>query len=75
MASNPKLLELTHYDMDHGEEASFGPGTEVTLRDLFAAICAAGIEASGLTPSKTLAEMAYEDADALLAKREADDDN
>lgn len=49
-------------------------GTEITLRDVFAAFALAGICASSHTHTEadedTLAECAYLHADAMLARRE-----
>ena len=51
--------------------------THISLRDIFAAFCAAGMLAdsnvTGSTTPEELAGYAYGNADALLAQREADD--
>jgi hypothetical protein len=49
----------------------------ITLRDLFAAFCAAGVHANShdeiaTMTHKAVAEYCYRGADALLAQREAD---
>jgi hypothetical protein len=52
--------------------------SEISLRDLFAAFCAAGLRANidsgDESDSEGIAKRAFADADALLAQREATDD-
>ena len=58
---NPTLLDLQYY--------STCTGTEITLRDMFAAF-ALVVASEDCTPTTPLAARAYEIADAMLAERE-----
>lgn len=75
MASNPRLIDLQQFDFSGSRESKLYAGSEVTLRDLFAAFCAAGLNAN---PAKDydswdLVALALEQADSFLAQREPPD--
>lgn len=70
---NPMLFWMDQRVAEPGYQMLY---TEITLRDLFAAFCAAGLNAnSDFTEGtcKGAAEIAYRLADALLAARERED--
>ena len=82
---NPDLFQWQEVELVGSEDSGVATVTDVTLRDLFAAFCAAGelaaqspdfidytLDAATGDPA-LLAKRAYVCADALLARREAPD--
>ena len=65
---NPRLFDLTDLGVRDGYIAI---GTNMTLRDLFAAFALAGLlsDHTMRAEPKDFAEWAYVDADAMLAER------
>ena len=69
MSANPPLFQ----SLWNGSGNPAVPGTEITLRDLFAALFTLGMHSSyaaGTLSLPTAADLAYKQADALLAARE-----